>query len=108
MTALIRTATRIGPLELNANGLPSEKSTSALFDELDFQRGVQAYLWGLPIVAFAIWQKAHEEVFGAHDGDIVVYDDFKARQGILTANATTPYIMSFFDLGRTGPMVVDF
>jgi hypothetical protein len=101
-------ATRIGPLELNANGLPSEKSTSALFDELDFQRGVQAYLWGLPIVAFAIWQKAHEEVFGAHDGDIVVYDDFKARQGILTANATTPYIMSFFDLGRTGPMVVDF
>ncbi len=102
------TKTRIGPLELNANGLPSEQSVAALFDELDFQRAVQAYLWGLPIVAFAVWQKAHEEVFGAGDGDVVFYDDFKARKGILTANATTPYFVAFFDTSRTGPMVIDF
>ena len=103
-----QTKTRIGPLELNANGLPSETSVAALFDELDFQRAVQAYLWGLPLVAFAIWQKAHEDIFGAGDRDIVVYDDFRARQGILTANATTPYLMSFFDTSRTGPVVIDF
>ena len=102
------TKTRIGPLQLNANGLPSKRSAAALFDELDFQRAVQAYLWALPIVAFAVWQKAHETIFGAADGDVVFYDDFRSRQGILTANATTPYLMSFFDTGRTGPMVIDF
>jgi hypothetical protein len=100
--------TRIGTLELNAQGLPPQASVEKLFDEVDFQRATQSYLWGLPIVAFAVWQKAHEDVFGAKDGDIVVYSDFKARQGILTANATTPYIMSFFDTSRTGPMVIDF
>jgi hypothetical protein len=100
--------TRIGTLELNAQGLPSQASVEKLFDEFDFQRATQSYLWGLPIVAFAVWQKAHEDVFGAKDGDIVVYSDFKARQGILTANATTPYIMSFFDTSRTGPVVIDF
>ena len=100
--------TRIGALELNAQGLPSQASVEKLFDEFDFQRATQSYLWGLPIVAFAVWQKVHENTFGAKDGDIVVYSDFKARQGILTANATTPYILSFFDTSRTGPMVVDF
>ncbi len=100
--------TWIGTLELNAQGLPSQASVVKLFDEFDFQRATQSYLWGLPIVAFAVWQKAHEDVFGAKDGDVVVYSDFKARQGILTANATTPYIMSFFDTSRTGPMVIDF
>lgn len=100
--------TRIGTLDVNAQGLPAPTTVTKLFDEFDFQRAVQAYLWGLPIVAFAVWQQAHETIFGAHDGDIVVYDDFRARQGILTANVTTPYIMAFFDTSRTGPMVVDF
>ena len=52
------TKTRIGPLELNANGLPSEQSVAALFDELDFQRAVQgelrqALIGRLGAVAFA-------------------------------------------------------
>jgi hypothetical protein len=66
-------STRIGPLELNAQGLHLQASVEKLFDEFDFQRATQSYLWGLPIVAFAVRQKAHEDVFGAKDGDIVVY-----------------------------------
>jgi hypothetical protein len=46
--------TRIGTLELNAQGLPSQASVEKLFDEFDFQRATQSYLWGLPIVAFAV------------------------------------------------------
>ena len=52
------------------------------------------------------WQRAHEEVFKVNDGDIVVYTTTEQKLGILTANATTPYIAAFFDLGKTGPMVV--
>lgn len=88
------------------NGYPSEESVERLFDQIDFQRACQAYLWSIPIVSFAEWQKAHEVTFKARSGDVVVYDNYLAKLGILTANATTPYIISFFNLEETGPMVV--
>lgn len=88
------------------NGYPSGESVELLFDQIDFQRACQAYLWSIPIVSFAEWQKAHEVTFKARSGDVVVYDNYLAKLGILTANATTPYIISFFNLDETGPMVV--
>ncbi len=48
--------TRIGPLSFThdfENGYPTLETQQKLFDEMDFQRATQAYLWGLPIVAFA-------------------------------------------------------
>ena len=102
--------TRIGDLTFThdfANGYPDKKSVDKLYDEIDFQRGCQLYLWSLPIVSLAEWQKAHEVTFGAGSGDVVVYDNYLAKQGILTANATTPYIISFFNLAETGPVVID-
>ncbi|MFQ6538056.1 DUF1254 domain-containing protein [Aphanothece stagnina] len=88
------------------NGYPSRESIGLLFDTIDFQRACQAYLWSIPIVSFAQWQMAHEVTFKASSGDVVVYDNYLAKLGILTANATTPYIISFFNLVETGPMVV--
>lgn len=88
------------------NGYPSGESAERLFDQIDFQRACQSYLWSIPIVSFAEWQKAHEVTFKAKSGDVVVYDNYLAKLGILTANATTPYIISFFNLEETGPMVV--
>ena len=102
--------TRIGKLSFThdfANGYPDKKSVEKLYDEIDFQRGCQLYLWSLPLVSLAEWQKAHEVTFGARSGDVVVYDNYLAKQGILTANATTPYIISFFNLAETGPVVID-
>ncbi|NES79547.1 MULTISPECIES: DUF1254 domain-containing protein [Okeania] len=55
----------------------------------------------------AEWQAAHEETFGIETGEIVVYQTFPEKLGILTANATTPYIIGFFDLAKTGPVVVE-
>ena len=43
--------TRIGKIELQS-GYPSEASVRKLYDEMDFQRAVQAYIWAMPIVAF--------------------------------------------------------
>ena len=102
--------TRIGTLDFThdfANGYPSDATMKKLFDEMDFQRASQAYIWALPLVSFAEWQKAHEATFGAKSGDVVVYNDYLSKQGILTANATTPYIISFFDLAETGPVVIE-
>lgn len=89
-------------------GLPATPAdTQKLFDQLDFQQASQAYLWSLPIVAFAQWEHAHSDIFGAKPSDLVLYSSYADRLGILTANATTPYIMSFTDMSKTGPMVIE-
>lgn len=87
--------------------LPSKKSIPALFDEMDYQQATQCYLWALPIVAFAEWQQQHYKTFGASSNDLVFYNSYEDRLGILTANATTPYIMAFIDLATNGPTVID-
>ena len=55
--------TRIGKLEFThdfANGFPTHATVDKLYDEIDFQRACQAYLWALPIVSFATWQQVQE------------------------------------------------
>lgn len=98
--------TRIGTLEF-INGYPSDKTIDKLYNELDFQRAVQAYIWGLPMVEMAEWQKAQKDIFKAGTNDFVTYKTFSQKLGILTANATTPYMMAFPNLKETGPMVFE-
>ncbi len=110
-TSPTKVRTRIGDIEFTdggfAGGYPTLASTEKLTDELDFQRATQAYLWALPLVSYGEWLRAHEEVFHAGDGDIVQSKTPQAKQGILTANVTTPYAVSFADLTRTGPLVLE-
>jgi hypothetical protein len=98
--------TRIGKIEFDL-GFPSKRSITKLYDELDFQRASQAYIWGLPIVGFAEWQHSAAMSFGAGDLDYVMYLSVEDKLGILTPNATTPYILAFSDLSKTGPLVVE-
>ncbi|NTI32852.1 DUF1254 domain-containing protein [Rhizobium rhizogenes] len=100
--------TPIGAIPLSF-GLPADKTTVArLYDEMDFQRATQAYIWALPIVGFAEWQASTKETLGAGDTDLVIYETVQDKLGILTANATTPYIGGFPDLSKTGPLVIDY
>lgn len=98
---------RLGPLQFEG-GYPTPESVARLYDELDFQRAVQAYLWAVPLVSFAQWQEAYEKVFGQQDGDLVLTTSFRDKLGILTANDTTPYIVGFLNLRRTGPLAIDY
>jgi hypothetical protein len=102
--------TRIGTLSFThdfANGYPTKETVEKLYDERDFQRACQAYLWALPIVSFAEWQHECHSVLGAGETDAVLYTSYADKLGLLTANATTPYICTFTDLARTGPLVID-
>src|SRR5882672_558947 len=87
--------------------LPAKQSIPELFDEMDYQQATQLYLWALPIVSFSAMKDFHENVFGATGNDLVVYNSLEDRLGLLTANATTPYILSFLDLAKSGPMVIE-
>jgi hypothetical protein len=100
--------TRIGTLEFThdfANGYPTDATIDKFYDERDFQRACQAYLWSVPAVSFASWQRGVTQQLGAKNGQIVAILSLEARRGILTANATTPYYLGFADLSA-GPLVM--
>jgi len=99
--------TRIGTLAFThdfENGYPTDATVERLYDERDFQRACQAYLWSLPAVSFTAWQSGLTNELGAKNGQIVAILSYEARRGILTANATTPYCLGFADLS-SGPFV---
>ena len=98
--------TRIGKIDL-VMGLPANAQVEQkIYDEMDFQRASQAYIWGIPIVGMNEWKLAHEKVFGAKPGQLVLYNTYKDKLGILTPNFTTPYIITFANLAD-GPVVVE-
>jgi hypothetical protein len=97
---------RLGTIELE-NGYPTADTVARIFDEIDFQRACQAYLWALPIMAMQQWQAEHREKFAAGNLDFVDYLTFTDKLGLLTANATTPYIMTFPSMKDTGPLVME-
>ncbi len=102
--------TRIGTLSFThdfANGYPTQETVEKLYEERDFQRACQLYLWALPMISMAEWQDQALTVFGAGDMDVILYTSYADKLGILTANATTPYIGTFANLATTGPLVID-
>jgi len=76
--------TRIGKLELQ-NGYPSKAAVEKLYDEMDFQRATQAFIWALPAVDFHGLHLAHRNTFGAKDGEVVLYQSLKDKAGMLTS-----------------------
>jgi hypothetical protein len=97
--------TRIGPLDYVA-GYPTADTAQKPYDELDFHRAVQAYLWALPMVSYGAMTDEHYRL-GAGDHAVIVADDSaESRQLILTANQDTVYMSGVPDLSK-GPIVVE-
>ena len=90
------------------NDYPIDETIAKLFEQRDRQRATEIYLWSLPIVQFQIWSEQQAKVFGSTGTDVVVLTSFNEKGGVTTGNATTPYLISFFNLAETGPMVIDF
>ena len=98
--------TRVGPLTFE-NGFPSSATVSKLYDEMDFQRACQLYLWAMPAVGFHALHLAQRDTLGVNDGDLCLYVDLKDKAGMLTPNITTIYAFSFWNLKTQGPLVVE-
>jgi len=98
--------TRIGTLEFD-NQYPTRESMETILDEMDLHGATQAYLWGIPIASSANFQYYNEDVFKVRQGELVQYISLQEKLGILTANATTPYILGTVNLEKTGPFVIE-
>jgi hypothetical protein len=102
--------TRIGTLSFThdfANGYPTKETVEKLYDERDFQRACQAYLWALPIVSVGKMERVIMQAPGASHGDILSLVTFPELSRFLTANATTPYALTWLNLAQSGPYVIE-
>jgi hypothetical protein len=96
-----------GMLEID-HSYPTNDTIQKLYEQRIRQRATEVYLWSLPMVQSQIWMERQAATFGTGPTDFVVLTTFNEKGGIITANGTTPYILAFFDLGKTGPLVIEF
>jgi hypothetical protein len=101
------TESRLGKLDFE-KGFPTEETTRKLFDEMDYQRAVQAYLWAYPAVSFESIRVGALRDLGTDLNDFVIADNYADPRAVwLTANDTTIYSLANVDLCKSGPLVVD-
>jgi hypothetical protein len=99
--------TDIGGIELHG-GYPSEESVALLYDELDFQRACQAYIWGTPAVEMQVMTEGLERDCGLSLTTVGIFEDFlDPKTLVATGNGQSIYALGNIDLGKTGPVVIE-
>ncbi len=97
--------TRLGTLHFDS-GVPDEATAQALYDNLDFQRAVQAYLLALPPVNQLANRNAILSM-GPVNKTVPIWEQLvDSRTVELTANDNTPYTWFWLDL-KDGPLVLE-
>lgn len=97
--------TRLGTLRF-FGGFPDEASVEKIYDNLDFQRAVQAYLLALPVVN-QVGNREGILSVGPANTTVPIWETMvDSRTVELTANNNTPYTWFWLDL-RSGPLVVE-
>src|ERR1700678_2460746 len=98
--------TRIGTLKF-FDGLPDPDTVRKVYDNLDFSRGVEAFLSGMPAASVYAFCEGLSEAGIKRNGGIGITEDLMdARQLFLTPNSTTVYVVSCLDL-KDGPVVME-
>ena len=99
--------TRIGTLEF-FDGSPSEETVELVYDNLDFIRGVETFLNGMPATSIEGLRLGQAELGATDANHVVIFDDLMDSDPIfLTGNTDTVYALAFFDLKKDGPIVVE-
>ncbi len=99
--------TRIGTLNF-FDGLPSEETTKKVYDNLDFMRGVETFLNGIPATSIEGIRLGMEEVGANKSNQVVILDDLLDSNPLfLTGNTSTVYASAFLNLQEDGPTVVE-
>jgi len=98
--------TRLGTLNF-FDGMPDEKTVQLVYDNLDFQRGVSAFLNAIPIASmYAMREGIREGGVTANNVVGITEELLDSRALFLTGNTTTYYVINWMDL-KDGPVVVE-
>lgn len=98
--------TRLGTLKF-FDGLPDQATVQKVFDNIDFGRGVDAFLTGMPAASVhAFCQGLNDLGAKTNTGIAITENLMDARTLLLTPNSTTVYVFFCLDL-KDGPMVAE-
>ena len=91
------------------NEYPTDATVDKLFDQLDFQRGCQAFLRNITASSMYSFREGLRRDLGITSAShfAVWEDQFDARSLLLTANSETVYGITYLDLKTDGPTVVE-
>ncbi len=89
-------------------GYPTAEASEALYDEMDYHRATQAYIWATPMLnSMGMREAFAEHGVTENDRNILVFENsLNAEQIWMTANSTTPYFWTLFDLSKE-PIVAE-
>jgi hypothetical protein len=86
---------------------PSKEASARLYDELQFQRACQVYLWALPAMNMVAMRDGQAAAFGSGNNVLAIWKDrISAKTIISTANPDVIYGLAFVDL-KDGPLVFE-
>ncbi len=99
--------TRIGNLEF-FDGLPSERTAALVYDNLDFLRGVETFLNGIPATSIQAMKMGMQEADANSSNQVVIMDRLMDSNPLfLTGNTSTVYASAILDLKIDGPTVIE-
>ncbi|MCY1277468.1 hypothetical protein D9M68_435170 [compost metagenome] len=94
--------------QINNGNWLDPKEAESLRDELYYQRAVFAYMTMLPALNTIGLRDGSEKAFGAGYNVLPIWKErMDARAQVPTPNADVIYSMSYLDLKKTGPLVVN-
>ncbi|MEJ1972506.1 MAG: DUF1254 domain-containing protein [Lacunisphaera sp.] len=97
--------TRLGTLRFK-DGFPDDATVQKVYDNLDFQRGVQAVLTAMPPASLAA-QRAALRAVGPDNQTVIIFENLMdSRSLFLTANTESIYAIAWLNL-KDGPVVVE-
>jgi hypothetical protein len=97
--------TRLGTLRF-VDGFPDSATVQKVYDNLDFERGVQAFLTAMPgASAFGLREGLRSQ--GADNQTVLITENLMDSKSLfLTPNTETVYNMMWLDL-KDGPLVIE-
>jgi hypothetical protein len=99
--------TRIGTLTF-FDGLPTRETAERVLDHLDFLRGVEVFLSGIPAASLEALRAGNEAMGVTTCNRVLIMDQLMDSNPLfLTGNTDTVYASAVLDLQRDGPTVVE-
>jgi hypothetical protein len=89
------------------DNFPTPAASAQLYDELQFQRACQVYLWALPAMNMVAMRDGQAAAFGSGNNVLAISKDrLNSKTIVSTGNPDVIYGLAFVDL-KDGPLVFD-
>ena len=99
--------TKLGTLEF-FDGIPTKETAALLYDNLDFLRGVDTFLNGMPATSLEGIRLGSISLGAKNSNQVILFDRLMDSDPLfLTGNTDTVYASAFLDLETDGPTVVE-